>query len=83
MPRGRFLLLVARDQPVLWWYLTQDFARFKGVEVVLDQRRRQRRQGTGTHQMERREFDRRRQPGIDRELRRRSFVIVARQGVAE
>jgi hypothetical protein len=33
--------------------------------------------------LERREVDRRRQPGIDRELRRRSFVIVARQGVAE
>ena len=75
----RCLLIVAREQPDLWHHLTRDFAGDEGVQVILDRRRRERRQRVQTSESERRRSDRRRQASIDNDLRYRSFVILHRQ----
>jgi len=56
----RYLLIVARTEPDLWRYLKDNFAGDQKVEVILDRRR----------------AERRRQPGIDKDLTYRFLVIV-------
>lgn len=78
----RYLLIVARNQPELWHYLKNNFAGDEKVEVILDRRRRERRQRIQLHEPEHRQGERRRQPSLDKDLTFRSFVIVRqRQGV--
>ena len=78
----RYLLIVARSQPDLWRYLTDNFSGDEKVEVVLDRRRGERRRRTQPHEPERRQGERRRQPGIDSDLSYRFLVIVRQpQGV--
>ena len=72
----RYLLIVARDQPALCDYLTRNFAGDPKVQVLLDRRRGKRRQRVESHNPERRRGERRRQRGIDQDLRYRSVVIV-------
>ncbi len=77
----RYLLIVARNQPDLWQYLKNNFAGDEKVEVILDRRRGERRQRVQAHEPERRRAERRREPGLDKDLTYRSFVIVRhRQG---
>ena len=79
----RYLLIVAHNQPDLWHYLKQNFAGDEKVEVILDRRRGERRRRVQAHEPERRQADRRRQPGIDETLRYRSFLIIRQQeGIA-
>ena len=75
--RSRYLIIVARDQPDLWRYLTQNLAEDTGLEVVLDRRHGGRWQWTQMRQFEDRGTDRR-TPGNDADLSPRSFVIVPR-----
>ena len=78
----QYLLIVARSQPDLWRYLQHNFVGDDKVEVILDRRRVERRQGIQAHEPERRQGERRRQPSLDKDLTYRSFVIVRRrQGV--
>ena len=72
----RYLLIVARNQPDLWRYLKDNFAGDEKVEVILDRRRGERRQRIQPHQPERRQTERRRQPGAKNDLRYGSLVIV-------
>ncbi len=75
-PRPRILIIVSRDQPDLRWYLTQDI---RGLEVVFDRRRGERRQGTQAHPEDRRRGDRRHDFSGERNLRRCGFAITRRQ----
>ena len=75
----RCLFIVARDQPDLWHHLRQDFAEDEEVQVILDRRRDERRQGVQAHDPERRRAGRRRPPSVDTDLRYRSFVILHEQ----
>ena len=72
----RYLLIVARNQPDLCHYLKNNFAGDEKVEVILDRRRGDRRQGIQPHEVERRRGERRHQPGTEKDLNYRSFVIV-------
>jgi hypothetical protein len=74
--RVRGLIIVARDQPDLWASLTQHFVWNEDVQVLLDRRRRDRRQRVQTLGQERRGADRRRPPRIETDVRFRQFVIV-------
>lgn len=75
----RYLLIVARNQADLGRYLKDNFAGDEKVEVILDRRRGARRQRIQPHEPERRQADRRRRPGIDRDLSYRFLVIVRQQ----
>jgi len=72
----RYLLIVARNQPDLCHYLKNNFAGDEKVEVILDRRRGDRRQRIQPHELERRRGERRHQPGTEKDLNYRSFVIV-------
>ncbi|MBI3029704.1 MAG: hypothetical protein HYY64_09355 [Candidatus Rokubacteria bacterium] len=72
----RYLLIIARHQPDLWQYLKDNFAGDAKVEVILDRRRGERRQRILPREVERRKGERRRQPGPEKDLNYRSFVIV-------
>ena len=74
----RCLFIVARDQSHLWDQLRRDFAGDEEVQVILDRRRRERRQSVGAHDPERRQAGRRRS-SVDTDLRYRSFVILHEQ----
>ena len=75
----RYLIIVARDETDLWHYMTRDFGEFKGLQVLLDRRQRERRQQVQTYEPERRREERRRPPTIDDDLRHQPFVIVPQQ----
>lgn len=74
----RYLLIVARSQPDLSHYLKNNFAGDEKVEVILDRRRGERRQRVQPHEPERRQGERRRQPGTEKDLVYRPLVIVRR-----
>jgi hypothetical protein len=73
---SQILMIVARDEPGLRWYLAHDF---EGVEVVLDRRRGERRQGTQAHPEGRRRGDRRHDLNGESNLRCLGFTIARRQ----
>ncbi len=74
---ARYLLIVARTQPDLYDYLTQEFSEDKEVEVLLDRRREERRQRGQAHEPDRRRVVRRGQPRISGGLQTLG-VMVAR-----
>ncbi len=65
---ARFLYVVARDRLDLYDRLVAEFSREDDVKVVVDRRRRQRRQTAGTHEPDRRRLDRRGRRDLDGEL---------------
>ena len=69
-----FLLIVAWNRPDLWDLWRRWFVGVEEVEVVLDRRRGERRQRSGTYETERRRAERRRQPGLEDELRSTGFA---------
>lgn len=71
-----YLLIVARNQPDLWYRLKQDFSGDEKVEVLLDRRRGERRRHVEAHEPERR-----RQPGIDNDLSFRGLVMMRKRQV--
>jgi hypothetical protein len=68
-------MIVARDEPALRWDLAQDIG---GVEVVLDRRRGERREGTQAHPEDRRRRDRRHNLDGQRSLHHLGFTIARR-----
>lgn len=75
-PPKRALVVVAAERLELYEYLRERFEGIRGVEVRLDRRQGERRQRLRAQASERRQTDRRSQPGIDAELRSRGFAIV-------
>lgn len=73
---GRTMYIVARDHPELFAYLRDRFSCDGRVEVILDRRVAQRRQGNTSHTPERRRADRRTRPEIDEELQIRAHAII-------
>jgi len=73
---GRTMYIVARDHPELFAYLRDRFSCDGTVEVILDRRFAQRRQGRAYHAPERRREDRRRRPEVDQELKIRAHAII-------
>jgi Adenylate and Guanylate cyclase catalytic domain len=67
---------VGRDVRPLYEYLVQTFGEDKSVQLVLDRRRRERRQVVQAHYPERRIAARRRQPAMDEALASRGLVVV-------
>jgi hypothetical protein len=57
------MLIVAREQPQVYDYLKQVFSAVEKVEVILDRRRGERRRRNEPHEPERRQGQRRRDPG--------------------
>lgn len=72
----RYLIIVARDQPVLWQHLTRDFVRDRDLRVLLDRRHGERRQRVQQYELGRRTRGRRRPPRIETDVRSRQSVIV-------
>lgn len=70
------LFIVAWDRPDLWDYWRRWFSGVEDVHVILDRRRGERRQPAQAHEPERRQTDRRSQPGIEADLRSLGFAIV-------
>ena len=70
------LLIVAWNRPDLWDLWRRWFAGVEEVQVVLDQRRGERRQQGNGHEPERRRVERRQQPGLPDELRSTGFALT-------
>jgi hypothetical protein len=68
--------VVSTEHPDLYHYLAERFASDEKVEVILDRRRRDRRQQAVPVEPERRMMDRRLRPDVDAELETRSHVIL-------
>lgn len=72
----RYLLIVAQRHPGLYRSLTERFSGNPMVGVIMDRRRRERREGGVWLEPDRRAWDRRARPEIDEELRSRPYAIV-------
>ena len=77
---GRYLIIVARDQPDLWEYLRRNLVVEDGVEVIHDRRQGGRWQWNQTRDLQVQGKDRR-ISDADPGLRYRSFVIVPKQDI--
>lgn len=73
---GHYLLIVAEDQPQVCDYLARQFTGVEKVQVLLDRRRGERRQGIRPYEPERRQGERRRQPDA---YRRTDWFVTVRQ----
>ena len=75
---GRYVFVVAHDQPALYSHLANEFSGELGVEVILDRRRGERRRFAvaALSPAERRREERRAERGIDRDLRANHFALV-------
>jgi hypothetical protein len=74
----RCLVIVARDESDLWFYLTRDLPYPGVLNVHLDRRREERRHWTRPQEPDRRCVDRR-ACGIDSHLHRHGFAVIHRQ----
>lgn len=72
------LFIVAWNRPDLWDYWKRWFAGVENVEVILDRRRRERRQPAQAFEPERRDVERRVRPDVEEELQNIGFAIVSR-----
>ncbi len=70
------MIIVARDQLDLWHALTQQLAAHEDVLILLDRRRRERRQSVRAYAPDRRGSDRRSMPRIEDDVRSRQYVLV-------
>ncbi len=73
---ARYVFIVGQDQLDLRDYFARWFSEIPEVEVVSDRRRGERRQGGHNHEPERRQVDRRFNPGVNEEIRQTGFAIV-------
>jgi hypothetical protein len=73
---ARRIVIVSRQHPDLYVYLSDRFAAERDIEVILDRRLTERRQDRLRVNVERRRQDRRDHPDIDALLRERSHVVV-------
>ena len=71
-----YLLIVAEDRPGLLTYWTRRFEGIRGVRVLPDRRRGERRQDSRGREPERRGADRRRQLWIDHVIRSSGFKLI-------
>lgn len=71
-----YLLIVAEDRPGLLTYWTRRLEGIRGVRVLPDRRRGDRRQDSRGREPERRRTDRRRQPWIDHVIRSSGFKLI-------
>lgn len=78
-PAERRRIVVARNRLALCDYLRQQFFGDKEVEVLVDRRWRERRQGVQAQAPERRRADRRREPVSAEDLNRHGFVVIRRK----
>ncbi len=74
---SEYMLIVAREQPQVYDHLKQLFSGVEKVQVILDRRQGERRRGNEPHEPERRQAQRRRDPGSH--PRSDWFVFVRRQ----
>ncbi len=74
---ARYLFIVALRHRALYDYLLQRFSADPNAQVILDRRRGGRRLAEIPVVLERRRTDRRQQPDVSEELRRRSVAVVA------
>ena len=72
----RYLFIVGQDQLDLRDYFARWFSEIPEVEVVSDRRRGERRQAPQGYEPERRQVDRRFNPGLNEEIRQTGFAIV-------
>ncbi len=79
LERVRSLIIEARDQPDLIQALAREFAGDRKVSVLLDGRRWERRQRFRAAAIDRRWVDRRRPPGPEQDILRRSYVIIRQE----
>lgn len=73
------LIIVARDQPDLWFAIQRQFAAYRRVQIIQDRRRWERRQRFHLYEPERRRVDRRRPLCIKNDLYWRPYLIVRLQ----
>jgi len=73
---ARYIFIVSLQHRVLYDYLLQRFSDDQNAQVILDHRSAKRRQAEVPVVLERRQADRRQQPDISEELRRRSVAVV-------
>jgi hypothetical protein len=71
----RVRVIVAAEQSKLYAYLKEAFAGVHGVDVILDERRTERRQRLRAQASERRRADRRTAPSPEKEFRAHGFAI--------
>ena len=76
MAIAKHLLIVARHRRELYEEIKRAFAGHESVEVVLDRRQGERRQGKGSAAVDRRRRSRRMRPGIDEQLRTIGWSLV-------
>ncbi len=74
--RPRSLIIVAREEPDLWLYLTRSYGGIQGLEVLLDRRQGERRHQVQPYTPERRQAERRRLPAPEKNRHRQPFRIV-------
>lgn len=74
----RLLFIVAQDRPDLYKYLTWHFSSEKDVQVILNQRRNERRQRVEGQHPEQRRADRRRQAAVNSDPFSLNHVITRR-----
>ena len=72
----RYLVIVSREELDLWRHVAQYLGEFQGVQVLLDRRKRERRQRGQPVALERRRADRRRPPTAEGDLRGQPFLLV-------
>ena len=72
----RVLYVVAQDRLGLYDYLTNHFSAEEEVQVILDRRRKDRRQSVGPHEPDRRRDTRRRVRVTDNYLRSLGYLIA-------
>jgi hypothetical protein len=73
---GGYLVIVARHETDLWHYITRHCGEFKGVQILLDRRKRERRQQDQPYEPERRRVERRHPSSIETDPRSRPYVII-------
>ena len=70
------LFIVSRREPQLFEYLAREFASEDDVRVIFDLRLGERRKGGGSHDVERRQADRRAQSHVSRQINSLGYAFV-------
>lgn len=73
---GRYVFIVARDQPDLWAHLAREFSGEQEVDVLIDRRQLNRRNRAELATPDRRRTDRRLRRAVQQALASMSFALV-------